>query len=76
MAETQTRVDEAEAIAAYNYAVFPPPDNADDFRRFPSLLQVGSKAPDFEATLLDGQRVRLSDYTRRGLTVLEFGSIT
>ena len=76
MTETQSRVDQAEAVAAYNYAVFPPPGDANHFRRFPTILQVGSKAPDFAATLLDGRTVHLSEYTRRGPTVIEFGSIT
>ena len=76
MATVQPTVDEAQEAAAYNYAVFPPPNGAEDFRRFPSILPVGSKAPDFTATLLDGTQMRLSDYTRRGPTVIEFGSIT
>jgi hypothetical protein len=76
MADAQVPGDLAQHIAAYNYAVFPPPDDPEHFRQFPRLLEVGSKAPDFEATLLDGGLVRLSDYTRRGPTVIEFGAIT
>ena len=80
MAETHTALGgtlgETPAAAAYNYAVFPPEGDPDHFRGFPALLPVGSKAPDFTATLLDGDTVRLSDYTRRGPTVIEFGSIT
>jgi hypothetical protein len=76
MAEAQGPAELVRQIAAYNYPTFPPPDDPAHFRQFPRLLEVGSKAPDFEATLLDGGSVRLSDYTRRGPTVIEFGAIT
>jgi hypothetical protein len=76
MVEVQSAVGEAQVIAAYNYASFLPDGHGEEFRCFPSILPVGSKAPDFTATLLDGRQVRLSDYTRRGPTVIEFGSIT
>ncbi len=65
--------DEAEA---YNYAVFPPASDPTRFRDFPDRLPVGSPAPDVELTRLDGGTARLSEYTRRGPTVIEFGSIT
>ena len=76
MTEVQALPATADAIAAYNYAVFPPPTDHEHFRNFPRVLEVGPKAPDFEATLLDGGSVRLSDYTRRGPTVIEFGALT
>jgi hypothetical protein len=76
MAKAQTVMDELQEIAAYNYAVFAPTGDVDNFRQFPTVLPVGSKAPDFMATRLDDTQVRLSDYTRRGPTVIEFGSIT
>ena len=61
---------------AYNYPVFPPEDDVHFFGSFAEHLKVGDRAPDFEATLLDGGQVRLSEYTARGMVVLEFGSFT
>lgn len=61
----------------YNYAVFPPEDDPEIFGGFPHHITVGERAPD--GTLLDletGQSVRLSELTRNGLTILEFGSLT
>ena len=61
----------------YNYAVFPPEDDVEVFARFPEALKVGQPAPDLPLVeLAGGALVRLSDYTRRGLTVIEFGSLT
>ena len=61
----------------YNYAVFPPDDDVDAFREFPTHLPVRESAPDPELTNLDdGAVVRLSAFTRHGLTVVEFGSLT
>ncbi len=61
---------------AYNYAVFPPEDDVHFFGSFAEHLKVGDPAPDFDATLLDGGHGRLSEYTARGMVVLEFGSFT
>ncbi len=62
---------------AYNYAVFPPEDDVEAFGRFMEYLKVGQKALDPELTDLDsGERVRLSDFTSQGMTVIEFGSLT
>lgn len=61
----------------YNYEIFPPEDDVDAFAGFASHLKVGETAPDPEMLRLDDRRnVRLSDYTQRGLSVVEFGSIT
>jgi hypothetical protein len=61
----------------YNYAVFPPDDDVEHFRRFPEILNVGERAPDPDLINLEtGEIARLSDYSRRGLTVVEFGSLT
>ncbi len=61
----------------YNYASFPPDDDVDAFRDFPRHLPAGDIAPDPELTRLDDeQSTRLSAYTDRGLTVVEFGSLT
>ena len=61
----------------YNYAVFPPETDREDFARFVEHLPVGRPAPDFEAVRLeDGARVRLSEYWKRGVCVIEFGSLT
>ncbi len=62
------------AIETYNYSSLVGSDNFLDFR---TVLQVGSAAPDFEATLLDtGATVKLSDYWRERDVVIEFGSLT
>jgi hypothetical protein len=47
-----------------------------EFGAFPNALHAGEGAPDGELTLLDGERVRLSELWRRGGVVLEFGSFT
>ncbi len=61
----------------YNYATFPPEDDVDAFAGFAEHLKVGEPAPDPALLDLDsGQESRLSAYTRRGLTVVEFGSLT
>jgi peroxiredoxin len=44
-----------------------------DFR---SVAQIGTKAPDFSLTDLDGNQVSLLDFRRRKHVLLEFGSIT
>jgi hypothetical protein len=59
---------------AYNYTEFV---GSEDFLAFRTILQVGSPAPDFTATLLEsGQPVRLSDYWRQRDVLIEFGSLT
>lgn len=61
----------------YNYATFPPDDDVDAFAGFATHMRVGATAPD--PVLIDlarGDEVRLSQFTRRGLTVVEFGSFT
>jgi hypothetical protein len=61
----------------YNYSVFPPDDDVEVFARWPEVLKVGTTAPDPELLdLASGQMVPLSGYTRRGLTVVELGSLT
>ncbi len=61
-------------IEEYNYSVF---EGKEDFAGFRTLLQVGSLAPDFPATLLEtGETVKLSDYWREQDVVIEFGSHT
>ena len=61
----------------YNYAVFPPDDDVAAFRDFAEHLKVGDAAPDPGLTRLDdGQPARLSHYTDRGPTIVEFGSLT
>ena len=58
----------------YNYTTF---EGKEDWEAFRTLLQVGSIAPDFAATLLEtGQPVRLSDYWRERDVLIEFGSLT
>ncbi|HKA51572.1 MAG TPA: hypothetical protein VKK19_18485 [Candidatus Dormibacteraeota bacterium] len=61
----------------YNYRVFPPEDDVEVFARWTEALKVGTRAPDPELLeLASGQTVALSSYTRRGLTVVELGSLT
>jgi hypothetical protein len=61
-------------IEAYNYCAF---EGQEDFVGFRTLLQVGSRAPDFPAILLEtGEPVKLSDYWRERDVVIEFGSHT
>lgn len=47
-----------------------------EFGAFPNLLHAGERAPDGELTLLDGERVCLSELWRERGVVLEFGSFT
>ncbi len=62
---------------AYNYAVFPPDDDVDAFAGFANHLRVGENAPDPVLIKLEhGDEVRLSQVTSRGLTIVEFGSLT
>ncbi len=65
---------EQHDIEEYNYSVF---EGKEDFAGFRTLLQVGSMAPEFPATLLQtGEPVQLSDYWRQQDVVIEFGSHT
>lgn len=47
-----------------------------EMANFASVTKVGTQAPDFTVTDLDGQKVSLSDYRGRKNVVLEFGNIT
>ena len=47
-----------------------------EFGAFPNMLHAGESAPDGELTLLDGERVRLSELWSQNGVVLEFGSFT
>lgn len=47
-----------------------------EFGAFPNVLHAGERAPDGELTVLDGDRVRLSELWSRNGVVLEFGSFT
>lgn len=61
----------------YNYAVFPPEDDVEAFAGFASHLPVGETAPDTTLTTLpDRREIRLSEITRKGPTIIEFGSLT
>ncbi len=58
----------------YNYHAYGQCDvGAPDFR---SVVQVGTKAPDFVLTDVDGKRVSLADFKGKKHVLLEFGSIT
>ncbi len=57
----------------YNYTEF---IGSDTFLAFRTVLQVGSLAPSFQATLLgSGEQVPLSDYWKKGDVLIEFGSL-
>jgi hypothetical protein len=67
-------------VGGYNYdrfdAYVESGEDAFEFGAFPNMLHAGERAADGELTILDGERVRLSELWRpRGL-VLEFGSFT
>jgi hypothetical protein len=67
-------------VTTYNYERFDLYVESDqderEFDAFPNMLHAGERAPDGELTLLDGQRVRLSELWRERSLVLEFGSFT
>jgi hypothetical protein len=61
----------------YNYTNFPVAEDVADFQAFPSVLRVGERAPDPELTdLSTSELISLSDITRKGMTIVEFGSLT
>jgi peroxiredoxin len=58
----------------YNYESFGDHQcGAPDFR---SVAQIGSPAPDFTLSDLDGNQVSLSSFRDKKHVLLEFGSIT
>lgn len=58
----------------YNHPAYGQCDlNAPDFR---AVAKVGTKAPDFVLTNLDGGKVSLKDFLGQKHLLLEFGSIT
>ncbi len=62
---------------SYNYAHFPQDLDGPLFTAFPTILRVGTEAPEGELIRLDaGARMRLSDYWNASLAVIEFGSVT
>ena len=67
-------------MTAYNYERFDAyvesGDDEREFAAFPNMLHAGERAPDAHLTLLDGDRVRLSELWRQQGVVLEFGSFT
>jgi hypothetical protein len=66
--------------APYNYERFDlyveSGEDEREFGAFPNLLHAGEQAPDGELTLLDGERVGLSELWAKHPVVLEFGSFT
>jgi peroxiredoxin len=58
----------------YNYDSFGQRDaGAPDFR---DVAKVGSQAPEFTLTDLDGNQLSLSSFRNKKYVLLEFGSIT
>jgi len=71
----------AEAgLVTYNYERFDvyveSGQDEREFAAFPDTLHAGERAPDGELTLLDGERVRLSELWRERGVVLELGYFT
>jgi peroxiredoxin len=61
-------------MISYNYDSFGQcKDGAPDFR---SVAKIGSAAPDFTLSDLDGRQVSLSSFRDKKHVLLEFGSIT
>jgi hypothetical protein len=67
-------------VTAYNYEHFDlyveSGQDEREFGAFPNMLHAGERAPDGELTLLEGERLRLSEPWREQALVLEFGSFT
>ena len=67
-------------VGGYNYEHFDAyvesGEDEREFAAFPNMLHAGERAPDGELTLLDGERVRLSELWRQQGLMLEFGSFT
>jgi hypothetical protein len=68
------------AVDGYNYKQFDAyvESGVDEreFAAFPNMLHAGERAPAGNLTLLDGERVRLSELWRQRGLMLEFGSFT
>ena len=61
----------------YNYATFPADDDPEYFSAFWELLKPGERAPEVELLdLASGATTPLTDITRKGLTIIELGSLT
>lgn len=59
---------------SYNHQSYGQCDiDAPDFR---SVARVGTKAPDFALTKLDGGSISLAEFKGKNHVLLEFGSIT
>lgn len=59
---------------SYNYEGYGQCDvGAPDFR---SVAQVGTKAPNFSLTDLDGNKISLADFRGKKHVLMEFGSVT
>lgn len=63
-------------METYNYESFSRSESTAKSSEFKNSLRAGEEAPDFELPLLDGDRVRLSDFRGKKHVLLEFGSIT
>lgn len=64
-------------MSDYNYAEFDMPSEMPNFQKFPSILHVGERAPDFALEDLEtGETVNIKDLCSDGLVVAEFGSFT
>ena len=59
---------------SYNHASFGQCDI--DAPEFGAVAKVGTKAPNFTLSDLDGRKISLKDFTGRKHVLLEFGSIT
>ena len=63
-------------ITDYNYSTFTTSEARGKTKVFANALRAGDEAPDFDLPILEGGRVRLSQFRGEKYVVLQFGAIT
>jgi hypothetical protein len=75
--EKRMHFDYTLTAEEYNYKVFDLPTELKPFEPFRQRMHAGERAPDFEfEDARTGEKVRLSDFWKKGLLVAEWGSFT